>query len=152
MANSLPEAPYNEPLQTVAWLFDSVDRLYEKQPLSRMMSTTPRTFDSNANALQVDFLARDEHLNFMGVVHGGVLAAMIDEAVSIAAVCIVGWERFRGTVDTRSSYFQPVPAGPVRVTSRLVRQTSRLMFLEADLLIRDGVLCVRGSSIIAIAP
>jgi acyl-coenzyme A thioesterase PaaI-like protein len=41
--------------------------------------------DSGTGAVSVDFTPRAEHIGFQGIVHGGVLATVIDEAMVWAA-------------------------------------------------------------------
>ncbi|WP_421934790.1 PaaI family thioesterase [Phenylobacterium sp.] len=135
-----------------SWFTDGADRLHEKQALSKWLTTRAVEFDESAKRLTVGFVATAEHTNFMERVHGGLVGSMLDEAASIAGVCMVGWKRFRGTVDGRVSFLKPVAPGHLVAKATLLRETTRLLFVEAELFGPQGDLCAKGGSLIAIAP
>jgi uncharacterized protein (TIGR00369 family) len=72
-----------------------------------------------------DFVADRRHEGYRGLVHGGILAALLDE--------VLGWAFFhRGiwAVTTRLdlTYRAPVPVGArIRVTGRVVRDRGRML-------------------------
>ncbi|WNQ13056.1 PaaI family thioesterase [Paenibacillus aurantius] len=70
------------------------------------------------------------HLNLIGILHGGVHAAMIDSAMGIAAMA----SRPQETVVTTNlhlHYVAPVRQGTVTVTAEIVHSSRRMIHAEA---------------------
>lgn len=86
--------------------------------------------------------ATDAHLNPAGVVHGGLLATLMDHALSTMA-----WEAAGRlpcvTVQLDTHFLDAVPAGAlIEARGRLVRRTARLLFMQ-------GTLSVDGNDVLA---
>jgi uncharacterized protein (TIGR00369 family) len=80
-----------------------------------------------------------------GYVHGGIIATLLDEAMSKAV-------RVRGhTAMTRHmevEYLRPVPsAAPIRIEARLVRSEGRKHWTEANILNAHGVTLAAGKGL-----
>ena len=100
----------------------------------------------NSQGLQLTFWAEgdeivteftpDEHLQgFPGVLHGGVLATLLDEALSRTA-SIEG--RWMMTARLEIRYRRPAPLGPrLRVTSRPILSRSRMVHAEGEVRLAD---------------
>ena len=87
-------------------------------------------------------VSTDEHLNPAGVVHGGLLATLIDHALSTLA-----WEAAGRapcvTVQLDTHFLASVPPGVlIEARGRAVRRTSSLLFMH-------GALSVAGSDVLA---
>jgi uncharacterized protein (TIGR00369 family) len=81
----------------------------------------------------------------VGLVHGGVIATLLDEAMSKAV-------RARGfTAMTRQmeiEYLRPVPsATPIRIEGHVVREEGRKHWTEARILNADGVVLATGKGL-----
>lgn len=86
----------------------------------------------------------DGHYNgFLGRTHGGIAAALLDEAMGWATV--LASHRFTYTVELSVRYKQPVPLEqPLTVRGWLERHTRRLSFAAAELLDGAGQRLVTG--------
>ena len=74
---------------------------------------------------------------FSGIVHGGVVSTVLDEAMS-KAVAAAGAEAL--TAELRIRYRRPVRSGtPFRIQGWVVRRTKRLIETEATITDQDGV-------------
>ncbi|KAJ5371479.1 uncharacterized protein N7496_007571 [Penicillium cataractarum] len=89
---------------------------------------------------------------FSGMVHGGVLASLIDESLSICVEkyrAILSKERhalFTGNLNI--SYHVPVQSpGVVYIRTWLRRREGRKWFLDAELLNKDEQMCVSAKSL-----
>lgn len=82
------------------------------------------------------FVAEAKHLNRAGVVHGGMLATLMDHALS--AIAWEGSERRPCvTVQLDVQYLAPVPLGQlVEARGRIARRTSSLVFLQGSLTVQ----------------
>jgi uncharacterized protein (TIGR00369 family) len=78
-----------------------------------------------------------DYIGFTERAHGGVVAAVLDEALGWATVLAAG--AFTYTVELALRYRLPVPTGePLEVRGRVVRHTRRLTFAEGELLDAGG--------------
>ena len=80
----------------------------------------------------------ERYQGFPGLAHGGVLAAMLDEAGMRAAMA-GDHLRFMLTARMAIRYRKPVPVGePLELVGRLLKQSGRLSMAQAQLLLPDG--------------
>ncbi|MGE0714286.1 MAG: PaaI family thioesterase [Alphaproteobacteria bacterium] len=87
------------------------------------------------------FLAGDRHVNPSGVVHGGMLMTLADQALSITV-----WEAAERrpcvTVQLDTHFLSPVRPGDfVEARARVVRRTRSMVFV-------DGALAVNGDTVL----
>ncbi|MEM6680799.1 MAG: PaaI family thioesterase [Pseudomonadota bacterium] len=89
--------------------------------------------DPDAGKVIIEYTPDKRFCNPMGVVQGGFVAAMLDEAAAIA--CIVHAQKPIGvpTLEMKVSYFRPVLPGRVIVTGQIVKQGRKVTFLGADM-------------------
>ena len=83
-------------------------------------------------------------------VHGGVLGALLDEAMGAAA-----WASGKRvvSVNLNFNYRKPVPLGvPLNISGRVEREAGRKIFTAAKIMLPDGVVAVEGTGIFVEAP
>ncbi|HEX3607455.1 MAG TPA: PaaI family thioesterase [Candidatus Dormibacteraeota bacterium] len=84
------------------------------------------------------------HSGAPNLVHGGLLAALCDDAMAWAAIAEA--HRFALTAETRLSYLAPVPVDEeLTVTARLIGGHRRQLWLMAEVRC-GGTVCVRAES------
>lgn len=76
--------------------------------------------------------ASERHLNPHGVVHGGAVYALIDQAMGAAVYTVLEPEELCATVDVSIAYLAPGRLGEIDAEVRLVRRTRRLAVLEGE--------------------
>ena len=81
---------------------------------------------------------REELLNSVGSLHGGVTASLADAAVGIALYHRFGGSRPFTTVELKVNYFRPVTQGRLVARSRLLRVGSTISVGRVDLADGDG--------------
>jgi uncharacterized protein (TIGR00369 family) len=122
----------------------------DKQYSSRMcfVCGVENTAGLHAHFYQVDdvtcvgrFLPADHHQGYPGRVHGGVVAAMMDETLGRA---VWGDAKTWGvTAELTIRYKNPVPLGEMlTVVGRLTRDTRRLFVAEGEMMTADGQVVV----------
>ncbi|HPU98202.1 MAG TPA: PaaI family thioesterase [Candidatus Hydrogenedentes bacterium] len=111
--------------------------------------------EENPHGLRARFYAEDEwtvlpvqpdpHLcGYSGVVHGGVVAAMLDECMGWAAARAIG--RMCVTAELTVRYLRRTPAGvPLEVRARCERASRLLAFTQAVLVDDKGTVYARAS-------
>jgi acyl-coenzyme A thioesterase PaaI-like protein len=89
---------------------------------------------------------------YPGIVHGGVVAAMLDEVV--ARVSMIGDpHHFMMSVTLQIRYRQPVPVEtPLRVVGRILRLRGRLGKAEGRILLPDGTVAAESHMSLADVP
>jgi len=76
-------------------------------------------FETDGHLVQTRFVPRAEHIGFKGVVHGGLIATVLDEIMVWA--CAVPTRRFAYCAELTVRFLKPLaPGEEVLVTSELV--------------------------------
>ena len=97
--------------------------------------------DAEAGAMEVAFDGKPEFANPAGFVQGGILSAMMDDALGPCLVLHLKGRAFPSSIDLSTHFLRPVRFGPITVKAR-VRQAGRsVAFLEAELFDSRGKLC-----------
>jgi len=99
-----------------------------------------------------EFTVPDHYQGYPGIVHGGVVAAMLDEVV--ARVSMIGDpHHFMMSVKLAVLYRHPVPVNtPLKVVGRIVRLRGRLGKAEGKIYLPDGTLACESAMTLADIP
>ena len=86
--------------------------------------------DRNARTITGRFTPRVEHEGWQGIVHGGILAALLDEAM-VKLSAYVGSPAVSAEITVR--FKAPAAAGDqLAITGRIVKESGRLIEAEAE--------------------
>ena len=94
-------------------------------------------FRQENDTIVSDFQPREEHQGFPGVIHGGIIAALFDEALNRTSMLAAQpvWS-MTGRLEVR--YRRYVPYGPhLRLRARLDRQRGRMIQASGTLTLAD---------------
>ncbi len=84
------------------------------------------------------FTARETHVGFPGVAHGGIAAAVLDEAMGWAMYAAGAWAM---TARMEVKYRRPLPLGEeLIISAEVVRERGRVLDATAQIRDRRGVL------------
>lgn len=109
-------------------------------------------YDNGSNEVVSDYTVSSDFQGYPGVVHGGVVAAMLDEVVCRAAM-IDDHHRFMMSVKLEIKYRHPVPTGvKLRVLGRIERLRGRLGKASGAVILPDGTLAVESALTLADVP
>lgn len=90
------------------------------------------TFEVKGRRVTGRFTARDTHVGYPGVAHGGIAAAAMDEAMGWAMYAAGAWAM---TARMEVKYRRPLPLGQeVTVTAEVVRERGRVLDAAASIL------------------
>jgi acyl-coenzyme A thioesterase PaaI-like protein len=109
-------------------------------------------YNTDANEVVAEVTIPDAYQGYPGVVHGGILASMLDEAAGRAAM---GGDIWRLMVTARLSirYRKPVPIGqPLRLVGRLERRHGRLANAHSEIQLPDGTVGAEAEVLLADVP
>lgn len=80
------------------------------------------------------------------VLHGGVLASIVDSACAVAAITMVFPESYATTINLQVSYLKPVTEGIFRAEGRCIKAGKKILFSEAQVFNQQNVLVCTASS------
>ena len=103
-------------------------------PITRLLSWKFIEFDETTNTISVEMSARPEFINPAGVVHGGMLAAMLDETIAPAVAATLGPGEFAPTLEMKVSFMAPAKPGRIRGIGKVVSRGRTICFGEGRLL------------------
>ena len=113
-------------------------------PFAKLLGIKLDSVEPGLASLSLDI--RDEFKQNAGVVHGGVIAALIDSAMAFAIVPLLKSDETTTTVDLTISYLRPLRSGTAVATARVLRSGGRLIVLSADLIDNEGNLAATALS------
>jgi uncharacterized protein (TIGR00369 family) len=94
--------------------------------------------DPEAGTIEVAFTATEQFLNPIGVIQGGLLAAMLDDTMGPALVATLGPGQFAPTADLHVQFLRPAYPGRLTGRGRIVRRGRDIAFLAGELLDEGG--------------
>lgn len=135
----------------------------EKQPSSRSCFVCGRdnaaglrtTWTSDRAAGEVTAtVVLDEHFNgFPGLVHGGVVAALLDEAMIRALLLERGFDELMVTAKMEVVFRRATPTQePLTVVGRIVKAGESRAQAESEVRLADGTVTARCSGLLARQP
>ncbi len=123
----------------------------QKQPNSRMcfvcgmenpIGLKAFFYDDDDGRVMVKFTPRQEHQGYPGFVHGGIITALMDEAIGRVVTSLDIWAV---TAKLELKFRQPVPLGEqLTITGEMIRLRSRSFEARGELRLADGTIAVEG--------
>lgn len=109
-------------------------------------------FDNGQNEVYSDYTVPATFQGYPSIVHGGVVAAMLDEVVARVAM-IADHHHFMMSVKLEVKYRHPVPTEqPLRVVGRIERLRGRLGKAVGEIYLPDGQLAAESAMTLADVP
>jgi len=95
-----------------------------------------------------------EHFNgYPGVVHGGIVTAILDEAMARSVLVEGGFDDLLVTAKLEVTFRRPTPTDtPVTAVARLLRRAGNRALAEAELRLADGTVTARAEATMAKPP
>lgn len=93
-------------------------------------------FQDDGGCVYADYTPREEHQGFPGVMHGGLVSALLDEILGRAAIANDVWCM---TAELEVRYKKPVPVGvPLKLRGEIVKLRGRVIEGKGELRLADG--------------
>jgi len=106
-------------------------------------------FDNGVDQVETEFTAPDHFQGYPGILHGGIVAALLDE-VSGRTVMIDDPNCFMMTAKLDIRYRQPVPLSvKLRITGTLIQKRRRIAKALAQIWLPDGTLAAEADTTLA---
>jgi uncharacterized protein (TIGR00369 family) len=97
-------------------------------------------YDNGENEVHANFTVPEQFQGYPGVVHGGILATMLDELLG-RAVMARDPNTFMVSAKLTVRYRKPVPTGqPLELSGKVVRRRGRIATSKAEIRLPDGTL------------
>lgn len=111
-----------------------------------------RFYDNGENEVVSYYSVPDAYQSYPGVVHGGIVTAMLDEVV--ARVAFIGDpHKFMMSVKLEVKFRQPVPTRtPLTILGRIVKLRGRLGQAVGEVLLPDTTIAAEASMTLADMP
>ena len=92
--------------------------------------------------------------NLLKSVHGGWTAAVLDTAMALSNLTLLGADQTFTTIDIRINYLRPITidTGEVTATGNVLQSGRRLAYVEARLVDANGKLLAHGTGSLLIMP
>ena len=101
---------------------------------------------------RIELLLDERHLQPFGIVHGGVLATLVDTATFWAAFMRLPEESGLVNVDLKLNYLKPAIRGRLRAEGRCLRAGRQVSYAEASVHDEAGDLVAHGTSTLMALP
>jgi uncharacterized protein (TIGR00369 family) len=95
--------------------------------------------------VRLSWTARDEHRNLQGLVHGGVLATLVDMAMGLAVRTVVGETRRHVTIEMTVHYLRPAAPGKLHAVGTTQRVGRRIAFADGTVFDSNDRILVRAT-------
>ena len=120
-----------------------IEGLYENLPYYSTIGMDIKEIDDGKAIIE---LQMKKELSQNGMIHGGVLASMIDASCACAAFSAANFVGFVTTIDLQVSYLKPVSKGMVVASAKCLRAGKNVLFCESKIKNEDGELVCIGTS------
>ncbi len=109
------------------------------------------SFTRAESGVFTEFVPEARHCGYPGVLHGGIVASLLDETLGWATSVVK--RRYFMTADLRIRYRRPVPAGKkVRVNGRYLGDKAGFWRAEGEIVDADGVVYASAAGLFTSAP
>lgn len=101
------------------------------------------TFQRDGRKVLAEVSGKAEHTGYPGVMHGGILATVLDEAMGWAVTVATG--RMVQTLEINVRYHRPLPPGsPVRIVAEMSEDLGRYKVSKGRIETADGKVFAKG--------
>jgi uncharacterized protein (TIGR00369 family) len=125
------------------------DMIEGRSPLpaaSRLLRWKLLTLDPANGAIKVEFTAVPDFINAIGTIQGGIITAMLDDAMGPVATAFLGGHHMAPTVELKTNFMRPATVGPLFVEAKVVHRGRDILFLEGVMKDKEATLVATATS------
>ncbi len=130
--------------------WDMVDGNVPPPPVGELLGWKLLDIDPKKGRVRIRFEAKREFLNPVGNIQGGILTAMLDDAMGPAIMCTLPPGHFVTTIEIKTNFMRPAKLGPLIATGRIVFKGKSVGFLEGTLRDEEDRMIANASSTVRI--
>jgi uncharacterized protein (TIGR00369 family) len=109
-------------------------------PAAALLGFELLAIDPAHGTIRVRFAARPEFTNPIGVIQGGLLAAMLDDTLGPALTATLEPGHFAPTLELKVNFIAPAQPGTLIGEARVVSRGGSIAFLAGELRTEQGAL------------
>ena len=117
---------------------ERIHKALAEVPFAKLVGIELEEIDTGVATLALE--VRGELKQNNGLVHGGVIATLIDTAAAFAVISLLPVDEQASTVDLTVHYLLPLRSGRARATARVVKAGRRVFVVSVDMTDRAGSL------------
>jgi uncharacterized protein (TIGR00369 family) len=102
--------------------------------------------------VEIAMEAKPHHLNVQGLVHGGVIASMLDSAAGMSVRTALGEGRRHVTAQLSVNYLTPARTGRLVARGSAVRVGMSIAHAESEVVDERGRLVAKATTVISVMP
>ena len=125
---------------------------FPRPPCADLLGWRLLEFDAAKGSAKIGFESRPEFLNPAGFVQGGILSAMLDDAMGPAVLLMTEGRFYTVTIGMNVSFLAPARAGRFVGEGQVLQLGKTIAFLEASLRDSDDVIVARATSQARLVP
>ncbi|MBC8239638.1 MAG: PaaI family thioesterase [Alphaproteobacteria bacterium] len=114
--------------------------------VAKLLASEPLEIDAARGFARIAYVGKADFCTDLGVLHGGFLSAMMDEAMAIAATAAKNFDYVVPTLEMKTSYLAPVPPGRLIAEGQVVKAGQRVVYLEGKLFNTEGALAATATA------
>ena len=111
-----------------------------------------RLVEVSDGACRLELEVAPQHFQPFGIVHGGVIATLLDTATFWAGFCALPEDAGLVNVDLKLNYLKAVSGGRLLATGKCLRAGRQLSYTEASVTDERGELVAHGTSTLMVLP
>jgi acyl-coenzyme A thioesterase 13 len=138
------------PVFSLEWLKKQIGKetTVSPSPFARWLRGV--LLEAEAGAVKVQFEIRPEMSNPMGILHGGVIAGMMDDILGMA-VLTLNHSNFYATINLSTDYLASAKIGEkVIAQAKIIRDGKQIIHAEAELWSENDKLLAKSSTNLAV--
>ncbi|MCM3782878.1 PaaI family thioesterase [Neobacillus mesonae] len=111
-----------------------------------------KLLSASEEEIKISITAGKQHSNSMGIIHGGVLSSLMDQAMGMAAVAAKQSDNCV-TTNLNIHYLAPMQEGELIVTAKVIHEAGRSLTASAEVRNAEGLLgCMATASFRLVIP
>ncbi len=122
---------------------DIIKLLYEKIPYYSTLGFEIREIANGRAIFEIEIR---EELTQNGMIHGGVLASLVDSTCGCAALSLIHPNGYVTTIDLQIEFLKPVSKGHLKAKAKCIKSGKNIFFCKAKVWDENGELICTGSS------
>ena len=126
--------------------WDFTENRIPRPPAAKLLGWKLINVNCDKGTIEVEFEGKNEFLNSVGNINGGLLSAMLDVTAGPALAAKLGPDEFAPTIELKTSFIKPAKPGKLIGKGRVLNMGKTICFLEAELFDMDENLIAKASA------
>lgn len=131
----------------------SIQAIVKRQaPAAAMLGQKIIAIDAERGAARIAYDAGENLQNRFGALHGGMIAAIMDDVMAIAAGLSLQWGEISPTLEMKTSFLAMAKPGRLMAEAAVLRRGKSVIFVEARLEDSGNRLIATASATASVTP